>query len=107
MCQLYWNKIPTLDVQKNLPIQGVAYKDFKPVSLSKQLKSIPFTQPGLQIQCMRGRFQITHVLSSQKCSSTNAQFSYFAAVICEIHKIVVTEKSYKEHKLPSFCGIYI
>ena len=83
---------------KNLPIHGAAYKDFKPVSLSKQLKSIPFTQPSMQIQCMRGRFQITRfytmqicdVLSSQKCGSANAQFSYSAAVICEIHKIVVT-----------------
>ena len=41
---------------KNLPIYGAAYKDFKPVTLSKQLKSIPFTQPSMQIQCMRGRF---------------------------------------------------
>ena len=81
---------------KNLPIHGTAYKDFKPVSLSRQLKSIPFTQPSMQIQCMRGRFQITRfdtmqicdVLSSQKCSSANAQFSYSTAVICGIHKII-------------------
>ena len=58
---------------KNLPIYGAAYKDFKLVSLSKQLKSIPFTQPSTQIQCMRGSFQITHVLTLCKVMCCQAK----------------------------------
>ena len=44
---------------KNLPIHGTANKDFKPVSLSKQLKSIHTAQSANTVH--EGRFQITHV----------------------------------------------
>ena len=70
---------------KNLPIHGTAYKDFKPVSLSKQLERIPFTQPSMQRQCMRGRFQITHALTLCKF----VMYCHAKNVVQQMHSFLI------------------